>query len=163
MKRILALVLALGITLLVAIPVSAAPPVVYTGGDDVDDEVIDSVCPDIVVKNHEVFTYRMMVWTDDNGNTLKVESHFSGIDNFYNPANPDVVLSGSFTGVYHYDARTGKDFTTGVPWHITAPGYGTIRLRAGRWSGLEVEKLSGKDSFLSPTDLAQFCSCLAGK
>jgi hypothetical protein len=162
MKRILAISLALIISLLVAIPVVAAPPVVYTGGDDVDYEVTDSVCPGIVVRNHEVFTYRMMVWYDNNGNTLKIESHFSGIDTFYNPANPDVVLSGNFTGVYHYDARTGKEFTTGVPWHITAPGYGTIRLRAGRWSGLEVVHLSGKDSFLSPTDSAQFCSCLSG-
>jgi len=154
--------LVLGITFIIAISVSAAPPVVENGGADIDYEVTDSVCPGIIVNNHEVFTYRQITWYDNLDNPVKIETHFSGTDNFYNPANPGVVLSGHFTGNYRYNVVTGEEATTGVPWHITVPGYGTVRVRAGRWSGAEGLHLAGKDSFVSAIDTEQFCSCLAG-
>jgi hypothetical protein len=161
MKRIFVLLLVLMITLLVAIPVYAAPPEIITGGY-VDDYVSPTIiCPGIEVRNHEVITYRLMLFFDEAGTWFKAESHFMGTDNYYTPSNPDLVLSGSFTAMYHWDARTGLESWTGVPYHITVPGLGTVMVRAGRFTGSQ-DHLAGKDSLLSPKDLEQFCSCLAG-
>jgi hypothetical protein len=55
---------------------------------------------------------------------------------------------------------TGELFETGVPYHITVPGYGTVLVRAGRWFG--DGHLAGKDSLDDPQDVAQLCALLAG-
>jgi hypothetical protein len=161
-KRVIALLLVLGITFIIAIPVSAAPPVVEAWSEVVDHPVPEVVCPGIEVWNNEEIDWRLMGWYDSEGDLVMMEGRISGTDNFYNPANPHVVLSGKFSINYHYDVRTGKDYVTGIPWHITVPGYGAVLIRSGRWFKYPEFHLAGKDSFANPTDLAQFCSCLAG-
>jgi len=167
MRRAFALSLALVFALLVAVPVSAAPPVVVTERNDVDYPVDypSLPCPSIQVRNHEVYSVVTTSYYDDKGVLLRAHMRFSGTDNLYNPANPGVVLSGHFAGAGNYDARAGVWYYTGVPYHITVPGYGTVLVRAGRWYGPDYPygHLAGKDSFLSPKDMAQFCACLAGR
>jgi len=92
-----------------------------------------------------------------------VKIHFVGADNFYNPLNPDGVLSGSFSATAEVDLQTGEYINTrSLPVHITIPGYGTALVRAGFWSRYPDTHLAGKDSFEDPDDLAAFCAYLAG-
>jgi len=161
----IAVLLALALMLLAAVPVSAAPPVFEAGGDDIDYVIFDhTICPDLEVHNHEVYTYRSTSWYDSEGNLLRQQMHFEGTDNLYNPLKPDVVLSAHFAGSAHYDARTGESNITGLVAKITVPGYGTVLLRAGRWNQWLYPDghLAGKDSFDSEEDMEQFCSYLAG-
>jgi hypothetical protein len=162
MKRALAIVLAVAVALLIATPVFAAPPIVETGGETIDYPMTYQPCPDLTVWDHETYTYVSRYTVDEAGVLLHFELHSSGVDNFYNPANPGVVLSGHFAGNVHYDANTGEYYTTSAPFHITVPGYGTVLVRAGRWTGWEGEHIAGKDSFNSPQDMQQFCACLRG-
>jgi len=156
--------LALILALLVALPVSAAGPIFITGGDDIDYPEPEGFCPGFEVRNHEIYTFRIKTWLDEEGNVLRSEAHYEGVDNLYNPANPGIVLSGHFVGSGHYDARTGKDYVTGVPYHITVPGYGTVLVRSGRWISplYPYGHIAGKDSFVSKGDMEQLCSYLAG-
>ena len=86
-----------------------------------------------------------------------------GEDNFYNPRNPDVVLSGKFTVTIEIDPLTGVIQARGVPVHITVPGYGAVMLRAGLWTSYYPDMhFAGKNSFTDPKDVAAFCSLLAG-
>jgi hypothetical protein len=162
-----AFVLSLGLVLalLVALPVAAAPPVVETGTYDhiwnPFGEFRDGICPGIEVLDHEVGAYRTTSFYDNEGNLLRVQTKYVGTDNLYNPANPGVVLSGHYAASTEYDARTGEVTGQGVPIHVTVPGYGTVMLRAGRWSPWP-DHTAGKDSYASSTDLEQLCSCLAG-
>jgi hypothetical protein len=144
-----------------AVPVSAAPPVVETiqGVLDYPVDIID--CPGIEVWDYESYTITITSYYDDQGNLLRAHQRFSGTDNLYNPANPGVVLTGRFGGAGHLDVRTGIWYYSGVPFHITVPGYGTVMVRAGRWYG--PDHLAGKDSLLSPEDMEQLCSCLASQ
>ena len=166
MKRAFALSLVLAFALLVAVPVSADRPVVTTLSGDIDYLVDYYPLPcDIVVRNHEVYTIVTTSYYDDAGKLLRAHQRYSGTDNMYNEANPDVVLSGHFAGAGNLDKRTGEWYYAGIPYHITVPGYGTVVVRAGRWYGPEYPygHIAGKDSFLSPKDMEQFCACLAGK
>jgi hypothetical protein len=49
----------------------------------------------------------------------------------------------------------------GAPYKITAPGYGTVLVRAGLVISPNGH-VAGKDSFVDPKDVGQFCSILAG-
>lgn len=161
MKPHFALLLALSLLLLLAVPVSAIAPVVQTGGEDVDYVAFDhDLCPGLVIHDHEVYTYSMTTFFDNQGNPVRTQIHVVGTDNFYNPMNPDVVLSGHFVHNVLIDERTGEWTDFGVPFHITVPGYGTVLVEAGRWfpDGRRV----GKQSFSDPKDTEQFCSLLAG-
>jgi len=159
-----ALLLALASVLLVAVPVSADTPVVITNEYDVDYKMGPQPCPGIEVWDHEVYTERITLYYDKEGNVVRAVVHVEGIDNFYNPLSPDVVLSGHFVGNVHFDPHTWEGHITGVLWHITVPGYGTVVVRAGRWLEKEYPygHIAGKDSFDSPQDMEQFCSLLAG-
>jgi hypothetical protein len=162
----LAGLLVLFITAVLVVPVSADPPVVSHVAAHENWLVSASLCPGIEVWDDEVYAYSWTEWYDRGGNLLTVEAHSKGTDNFYNPDNPGVVLTGDFNLVYRWNSSMGllwdTGYSTGVPYHITIPGYGTVLLRSGRWSGLEIVHLAGKDSFLNSTDLEQFCSCLVG-
>lgn len=161
MKPAVVLALALVFALLIAVPASAAPPVVETGGMDMDYVAFDpSPCPGIEIRDHEVLTYRMTFFSDNQGNPVRTQIHIEGTDKFYNPANPDVVLSGHFVANFDINELTGEQSEHGVPYHITVPGYGTVLLRAGLWDF--DGHTAGKDSLLDPQDMEQFCSLLAG-
>jgi hypothetical protein len=158
----IAVLLALALMLLAAVPVSAAPPVVVTEEAEINYPLTHQPCPGFQVWDHEFYTLVTTSYYDGEGVLRRQNLHASGIDNFYNPDNPDRVLSGRFFANGKYDERTGEWYIVGVPFHITVPGYGTVLVRAGRWSGFEEDHLAGKDSFLSPKDMEQFCSYLAG-
>jgi hypothetical protein len=165
MKPGFVLPLALAFALLVAVPVSAAPPVIVTGTFEVDYPVeLDPwPCPGIEIWDHEVGTYRLTSYFDNEGNLLRIQAHYLGVDNFYNPANPDIVLSGHFSGTGEIDPNTEElMLIRGAPYHITVPGYGTVLVRAGRWLQYPNGQVAGKNSLLDPKDVAQFCSLLAG-
>jgi hypothetical protein len=163
MKRTFVIPLVLVFALLFVVPVSAAPPVIVTGQIDENYPPFDpSPCADFLVMDHEVATYRQISYFDNQGNLLRITMHVQGVDSFYNPANPDKVLSGSFSGTLEVDLNTGElVLASGLAVHITAPGYGMVLQRAGRWLRYPNSQLGGKDSLLVPTDIAQFCSLLA--
>jgi hypothetical protein len=50
----------------------------------------------------------------------------------------------------------------GAPYKITAPGYGTVLVLAGKWVTYPDGHIAGKDSLVDPKDVGQFCSILAG-
>ena len=50
----------------------------------------------------------------------------------------------------------------GAPYKITAPGYGTVLVLAGKWVTYPDGHIAGKDSSVDPKDVGQFCSILAG-
>jgi hypothetical protein len=159
-----ALLLALALALLLAVPVSADGPVVYTGTWE-DDYIPEAyqVCPGMELRDHEVLTYRETHYFDNEGNLTSIKIHFLGTDNWYNPQNPGVELSGSFSATTEVDLQTGEYINAhGLPVHITIPGYGTALVRAGFWSRYPNSHLAGKDSFEDPDDIAAFCSYLAG-
>ena len=162
LPRVLTLVLLVLLALTPTGAASAAAPVVVTDSVDVDEPTAFQPCPGIEVRDHEVFTVRVTYYFDNDGNMLRFKYHAIGTDNFYNQQNPGVVLSGSFTHNGEIDLRTGESKSTGIPIHITVPGYGTVLVLAGHWSVFPDDHLAGKDSFEDPEDIAVFCSLLAG-
>jgi hypothetical protein len=50
----------------------------------------------------------------------------------------------------------------GAPYKITAPGYGTVLVRAGRWVSYPDGHVAGKDSYVDPKDVEEFCSIPTG-
>ena len=151
--------------LLVVAPVSAGPPVVVTTEYDIDYAAYDNtLCPGISIHNHEVYTERLTLYYNNKGNLKRIQGHVDGIDNLYNFDNPGVVLSGHFAGNFELDPQTWELLSvTGVLYHITAPGYGTVLVRAGRWEVTYPDgHVAGKDSYIDPKDVEQFCSIMAG-
>lgn len=163
MKLAFALPLTLVLALLVVVPAAAAPPVISSGTFENDYLAFDpSPCPGFDVWNHEVGTYHEIDYYDNQGNLVRVRIHFKGSDYFYNPANPDKVLSGAFSGVTEVDLNTGEFvLSSGLTIHITEPGYGTVMQRVGRWTRYPDAQLGGKNSLLVPSDVEQFCALLA--
>ena len=159
-----ALLLALGLVLLVAIPVSADSPAIYDGTwEDNYMPFGDSLCPGIEVWDHEVLTFRQFVYFDQEGNVTSIKIHFLGTDTFHTPQNPGVELTGKFSATVEVDQQTGEFINTrGLAAHIIIPGHGTALVRAGFWSRFPTIHEAGKDSFNDPDDLTAFCSYLAG-
>jgi hypothetical protein len=165
MKRAFALPLVFVLMLLMVVPVSAGPPVVVTTEHDIDYAAFDkTLCPDISIHNHEIYTERLTFYYDNEGNLKRIRGHVDGVDNLYNFDNPGVVLSGHFTVNFELHPQTFELLSaTGVPYHITAPGYGTVLVRAGRWEVTYPDgHVAGKDSLIDPKDVEQFCSIMAG-
>jgi hypothetical protein len=54
-----------------------------------------------------------------------------------------------------------RRLSCGAPYKITAPGYGTVLVRAGLVISPNGH-VAGKDSFVDPKDLNQFCSIMSG-
>jgi hypothetical protein len=106
---------------------------------------------------------RFTSYSDNQGNLRRVMIHASGIDNLYNPEKPGFELtSRHFTGNLDVDLQTEAWVNgRGVPYHITVPGFGTVLLRAGRWTAYPDDHIAGKDSEIDPKDMAQLCSLLA--
>jgi hypothetical protein len=160
--------LILGLVFLLALipvnTVSAERPVVYSGSADENFMLDPQLCPGIEVWDHEVFTFRWTEHYDKQGNITSISNFVTGVDNIYNPENPDVVLSGKFTATFDVDdPQTMEAKLRGLPFHITVPGYGEVMLRAGLWATYYPDMhLAGHDSFTDPKDLAAFCSILAG-
>lgn len=165
MKPRLVLPLAIVLVLLLVVPASAEPPVIVTG-EAVEDfpPYVPSPCPGFEVWDREVYTFRQTSFFDNDGNLLRIETHYIGTDNFYNPANPGVELSGHFSGTLEYDARTGEMTARGLAVNITVPGYGVVLMRSGLWASFPNPDIhvAGKDSLEDPKDMEQFCSLLAG-
>ena len=158
-----ALLLALLFALLLAVPVSADGPITDDGVWEDTYQPFGDICPGIEVWDHEVLTFRQWIYLDKEGNIKSIKMHMVGMDTFYSPQNPGVVLSGSFSGNAEVDLETGEFINArGVPLHITIPGYGTALVRAGFWSHYPDDHKAGKDSFEDPDDIAAFCAYLAG-
>lgn len=164
MKRLsFVLLFVLVFPLLIAVPVSAAPPVFESGGFTEDSAVFDVSPCDFEVRNYEVASYRQTSYFDNEGNLVRVRLHLSGTDRVYNAENPEFFLTGSYVGNGEVDLETGEIvFATALPWHITAPGYGTVLVRAGRWLRYPDSQFAGRDSFVIASDIAQLCEALGG-
>ncbi len=144
-------------------PAFAGPPVVNTYNVDVTGPFEDNPCPSENIWKHEVYTVRETLYFDQQGNLTRIKGLVDGIDSFYNTDNPGVVLSGHFVVNFEVDLQTGEfQSVTGVPYHITAPGYGTVLVLAGKWVAYPDGHIAGKDSLVDPKDVGQFCSILAG-
>ena len=95
--------------------------------------------------------------------TSRGQDTLVGTDTYHNPENPGVELSGHFSATTEVDLQTGEYINaSGIPVHITVPGYGTVLVRAGLSSRYPNSHFAGKDSFDDPKDIAAFCSLLAG-
>jgi len=161
----LAVLFALAVILLAAVPVSAGAPEVITevcSGWDHELFAAGDVCA-FAVWDNETVTVKTTTWYDEQGTPRKQEIRFTGVDRFH-MENSDIVLSGKFSATVHTDMRTGKSILTGGLAHVTVPGYGTVLVYTGRWDFTQYPggHLAGKSSFESPQDIAQFCSYLAG-
>jgi hypothetical protein len=159
-KRIrITLVLVVALMLLAVISVSAAPPSFETGTFELNYmPFVPSPCPNFDLTEHEVGTYRYIYYYDKQGNLLNIRAHYQGIDEWYNPAHPDVVLSGPFNGTILFDANWNVLSFTGLGTGIRVPGYGTVLQVAGRQ--IPGGKWVGKNSTVDPKDLEQICSML---
>ena len=164
MKKLAVLFLVLLLVLLAAVPVYAAAPVIEIGTFDGHYMPPDyQLCPGLEVWDHEVLTFRQTTYFDKEGNVASIKIHFVGTDTYYNPDKPGVELSGHFSATTEVDLQTGEFIhASGIPVHITVPGYGTVLVRAGLWSRYPNSHFAGKDSFDDPKDIAAFCSLLAG-
>jgi hypothetical protein len=164
MKKLAVLLAVLLLTLVAAVPVAAAPPVVETGSFDDIYEVADPVplCPGIVVMNRSVGTYRDTWFYDNQGNLLRYQSSWSGVDNLYNAANPGFKLSGHFSAHYFVNYVTGEESAPGTFWSITVPGYGIVFKEAGLWKS-RTDRLVGIHTSLDPEKMALLCSLLGSQ
>ena len=155
LRKAFAIPLVLVFSILLAHPVAAAAPVIENGGFDmINTEAVDPSTCGFVVLDHEVATYQIRTYFDNRGNPQRIEFHVNGTDNFYNPDNPGVVISGKFAGTLVYDGNGNMVSGHGVPYHITAPGYGTVLVRAGRWLDFYPGgQVAGKNSLLDPKDI----------
>ena len=162
MKKLVVLLAVLLLTLVAAVPVAAAPPVVDAGSFDEDFADDLPLCPDIVLRDHSVGTYRDTWFYDNQGKLLRYQSSWSGVDNLYNAANPDLVLSGHFSAHYIYNAVTGEESYPGTFWSITVPGYGIVFKEAGLWKS-RTDRLVGIHTSLDPEKMALLCSLLGGE
>ncbi len=142
-------------------PVAAVAPVVENGAFTIDYKIEQQPCPGIEVWDDEFVTYTLKTFFDNKGNPIRVQIHATGTDNFYNPMNPGVVLSGHFVHNFWQDLRTGELIENGVPVHITVPGYGTVLVEAGRW--FADGRIVGKHSFSDASDMTQFCALLTAQ
>ncbi len=165
MKPSLVLTLVLVLMLLLAGPVFADPPVVFTGTSDLDTpSPYIQPCPGIEVWDHEVLTYRQTVYFDNEGNVESIKLHFIGTDTFHNPANPGVELTGKFSATAEVDLETGEYINVrGLLGHINIPGYGGVLMRAGFWSRYPDSHDAGLDTLENPKDVEAFCSYLSGQ
>jgi len=163
MKPVVVLLVVFVMMLVMVAPASAGPPEVITNEvENVYEPYDDTLCPGISISKHEIYTERLTFYYDNQGILKRVLGHVDGIDSFYNIANPGVVLSGHFVVNFELDADFNTLSVTGVPYHITAPGYGTVLVRAGLWESYPDGHIAGKDSLVDPKDVAQFCSILGG-
>ena len=164
MKKLAVLLAVLLLTLVAAVPVAAAPPVVKAGSFDDIFEVADPVplCSGIVVMDHSVYTYRDTYYYNNQGQLIRYHSEWSGMDNLYNAANPDFVLSGHFSANYFVNYVTGEESAPGTYWSITVPGYGTVFKEAGLWKS-RTDRLVGIHTSLDPEKMALLCSLLGGE
>lgn len=161
MKWTAVLPLALVLALVLVVPVTAAPPVVYTGEWDENYEITDPApCSDFDVWDHTVGVYRDTYYYDGQGNLLRIHSHWSGTDTVYNPDN-GIEFSGRFSVNWWYDALTGEETYSGQAWNITAPGYGAI-LKENGHNDTATGQLVGQHDFSDPEALARFCAIMAG-
>jgi hypothetical protein len=162
MRNFAVLLAVLLLTLVAAVPVAAAPPVVDAGSFD-DDYADDlPLCPGIVLRDHSVGTYRNTWFYDNEGKLLRYHSEWSGVDNLYNAANPDFVLSGHFSANYFENYVTGEISAPGTYWSITVPGYGTVFKEAGLWKS-RTDRLVGIHTSLDPEKMALLCLLLGGE
>jgi len=163
MKTKMIVLLSLVFVLLLAVPVSAAPPVVYTGEIDEAFPIVfedgSGPCPDFPVYDHNVGTWRFTEYYDNDGVLLKTILHVSGTDNLTNPRNPGVVLSGHYAGTEIYNVRTGEWMAPGTFWSITAPGYGTVLKEAGLYKTAN-GRLVGIHTSYDPAKMEVLCALL---
>jgi hypothetical protein len=160
------LLIFISILLIALVPVRvahAAPPLIENGTFETNEPLYLQPCPSFVLWDHEVGTYRQTTYFDGQGNLTEIKLHFQATDNFYNPNNPGVVLSGLFTANAQVDLQTGAFInTSGIDAHLTIPGYGTVAFLTGHWLRYPDIHLGGLDTFQNPDDMAVFCSILAG-
>jgi hypothetical protein len=162
MKKLAIPLLVLLFTLAAAVPANAAKPDVEAGYFDDVYEVNDPPpCPGIVVMNRSVGTYRNTSYYNNQGQLIRYHSSWSGMDNLYNAANPDLVLSGHFSANYFIDYVTGEESAPGTYWSITVPGYGIVFKEAGLWKS-RTDRLVGIHTSLDPEKIALLCALLAG-
>ena len=133
MKRIVALSVALLLTLLMAAPVTAAKPD-YVYGDDVTwgPVVADWVaCPfEVMAEGEGTWTKRL--WVDDTDFPVKARVDYRGTMSYYDPQYPDRALAGWDRWTKHESNFRMKDPTTmawdqrntGVFVHVVVPGKG---------------------------------------
>ena len=130
-----ALLFALFLVLLAVTPVSAVPP---DRGDEIYEAYVD---PDVVDCTVFGFDYKIQDWIEittqstifyDKDGTPELRMKGQGVDNLYNPNNPDYRISGSFSWNFRGDPDTFEGITTGAFWHIVLPGYGPVFFHAGR-------------------------------
>jgi hypothetical protein len=146
MKRLSFIIISgLLLTLLIIAPVSAKQPFVevfnehYTNADVVDCTIFldeDGVPYDFKIQDELFIDTRWTTFFDKYNKPTRLTVHANGVDNLYNPNNPEYKLSDSFNNIFFDWNFTGtsepEGTITGLWWHITLPGYGNVLFDAGQ-------------------------------
>ncbi len=168
-QRVTCIFVLILVALLALLPLQAVfaeqPDFIPVSVDDTHP-IEPQLCPGIVIMDHEVFTTKGMLMYDNQGNLVKVRVSVQGEDSLYNADNPSFVLSGKWAGTQLLNPDTFPESIdvirqTGLAWHLTFPGDGAVLMASGLWAGFPNVHLAGKDSFVDPKDLAQFCSLMS--
>ena len=157
MKKLAVLLVVLLLTLVAAIPVYAAPPVVETG--NIDKEVPFLDCGDFVVVDHVLGTWRSTSFYDNEDKLLKVITVSVGTDNLQKIGDPAIALTGHFTSVDTYNVLTDAWTASGTFLSINLPEYGKVLKVAGRVN-FSTGRFVGVDNAGSE-DWALICEALA--
>ena len=159
MKKLAVLLVVLLLTLVAAIPVYAAPPVIETG--NINKEVPFLDCGDFAVVDHVLGTWRSTSFYDNEDKLLKVITVSVGTDNLQKMGDPTVVLTGHFTSVDTDNKVTGEWTSSGSFFSINIPDYGKVLQGAGRYRA-STDRFVGVWT-LNDESAALVCATLAGK
>ncbi len=168
-RLFLRLCILVSIILVALVPVgkasAASAPVVEDVYLEMDYMLEEQPCPGIEVWDHEVVPWRQTTFFNSDGSIKTVKIHITeGVDNFYNPKNPGLILRGHFGGNAEVDLQTGNWINvSGITAHLTVPGYGRVFMYTGHWLVYPTFHLGGLYSIDDPKDMAKFCSLLAGQ
>jgi hypothetical protein len=138
MKGSASVLLAVLVLLVMFVPAAAKEPVLlvpwYLGPGPEDDWEVgpEFVCDGYPIMDNEVASGGITAYYNKDGNVTKVVGEWSGTDNLYTAAHPEIVLSGrfgwkwtgtEFTGEYYENEPLMRYYHwRGVGWNINAPG-----------------------------------------
>ena len=159
-RKIPSLLVAVAATALAFSPTaSSAAPAVMTGSFSDPGTETSALCGFPIVLSF-AGTFRITVFSDQDGNAVRVTLHSNDVATATNPTNGN-TLTGHEVADIRANLVRGTEAHTGLPIHFNVPG-GSALVDAGRivvdQNGV-VTFISGNHEFLGG-DLAGFCAAL---
>lgn len=120
--------LAVVLALAVSVPVSAAPPTRSTFLLQGTEALAD--CGSFQVLDDYDVLLDITNYYDKDGDLVEIHTAINGTDTFRNSVTGEAITMGSHFMV-HYDVATGVNSSTGLKYHLTVPGLGSVLLQVG--------------------------------